>query len=157
MAVKKTSTRVLIAQNRKARHNYNIGDHFEAGIELTGTEVKSLRDGRASMGEAYAIERGGEVFLVNAHISEYKSGGRYNHAPLRERRLLLKKREINKLIGSLRRGGMTMVPLSLYFNKRGLAKISLGIAEGKKKVDKRETIKKRDWDREKHRLLKNNN
>ena len=156
MAVKKTTTRRLVAQNRKARHNYNIGDHFEAGIELTGTEVKSLRDGRASMGEAYAIERGGEVFLVNAHISEYKSGGRYNHAPLRERRLLLKKREINKLIGSLRRGGMTMVPLSLYFNARGRAKVDLALASGKRKYDKRATEKERDWKRDKQRLLRSN-
>lgn len=157
MAAKESDSRKFIAKNRKARHNYHIADTFEAGIALTGTEVKSLRQGRASMGEAYAVERDGEIFLINAHIAEYDAGGRYNHAPLRARKLLLKKREINKLIGNLRRGGMTMVPLSLYFNERGRAKVELALASGKRKYDKRATEKDRDWKRDKARLLRARN
>ncbi len=157
MAAKESDSRKFVAKNRKARHNYHIAERFEAGIALTGTEVKSLRQGRASMGEAYAVERDGEIFLINAHIAEYDAGGRYNHAPLRARKLLLKKREINKLIGSLRRGGMTMVPLSLYFNERGRAKIELALASGKRKYDKRAAEKDRDWKRDKARLLRARN
>ncbi len=157
MAAKDSDSRKFVAKNRKARHNYHIAERFEAGIALTGTEVKSLRQGRASMGEAYAVERDGEIFLINAHIAEYDAGGRYNHAPLRARKLLLKKREINKLIGSLRRGGMTMVPLSLYFNERGRAKIELALASGKRKYDKRAAEKDRDWKRDKARLLRARN
>ena len=157
MAAKDSDSRKFVAKNRKARHNYHIAERFEAGIALTGTEVKSLRQGRASMGEAYAVERDGEIFLINAHIAEYDAGGRYNHAPLRARKLLLKKREINKLIGSLRRGGMTMVPLSLYFNERGRAKIELALASGKRKYDERAAEKDRDWKRDKARLLRARN
>ncbi len=157
MAAKESDSRKFVAKNRKARHNYHIAERFEAGIALTGTEVKSLRQGRASMGEAYAVERDGEIFLINAHIAEYDAGGRYNHAPLRARKLLLKKREINKLIGSLRRGGMTMVPLSLYFNERGRAKIELALATGKRKYDKRAAEKDRDWKRDKARLMRARN
>ncbi len=157
MAAKDKDSRKFVAKNRKARHNYHIADRFEAGIALTGTEVKSLRQGRASMGEAYAVERDGEIFLINAHIAEYDAGGRYNHTPLRARKLLLKKREINKLIGNLRRGGMTLVPLSLYFNERGRAKIELALATGKRKYDKRAAEKDRDWKRNKARLLRARN
>ena len=154
MATAKTDGRKFVAQNRKARHNYHIAERFESGIALTGTEVKSLRQGRASMGEAYAVERGGEVYLLNAHIAEYDAGGRFNHEPTRARKLLLKKREIRKLIGSLRRGGMTLVPLSLYFNERGRAKVEIALASGKRKHDKRATEKERDWQRSKQRLLR---
>jgi SsrA-binding protein len=154
MAARKDDGRKSIAQNRKARHNYHIAERFEAGIALTGTEVKSLRQGRASMGEAYAVERGGEIFLLNAHIAEYDAGGRFNHAPTRARKLLLKKREILKLIGNLRREGMTLVPLSLYFNERGRVKVEIGLASGKRKHDKRAAEKERDWQRNKQRLLR---
>ena len=157
MAARQSDGRKIVAQNRKARYNYHIAERFEAGIALTGTEVKSLRQGRASMGEAYAAERGGEIFLINAHIAEYDAGGRYNHAPTRARKLLLKKREIRKLIGSLRRGGMTLVPLSLYFNARGRAKVELAMATGKRKYDKRASEKERDWKRNKHRLMRDRN
>ena len=157
MAARQGDGRKLVAQNRKARYNYHIAERFEAGIALKGTEVKSLRQGRASMGEAYAVERGGEIFLINAHIAEYDAGGRYNHTPTRARKLLLKKREIRKLIGSLRRGGMTLVPLSLYFNARGRAKIELAVATGKRKYDKRAAEKERDWKRNKQRLLRADN
>ncbi len=154
MATAKIDGRKFVAQNRKARHNYHIAERFESGIALTGTEVKSLRQGRASMGEAYAVERGGEIYLLNAHIAEYDAGGRFNHEPTRARKLLLKKREIRKLIGSLRRGGMTLVPLSLYFNERGRAKVEIALASGKRKHDKRATEKERDWQRSKQRLLR---
>ncbi len=157
MAAEKNDGRKIVAQNRKAWHNYHIAERFEAGIALTGTEVKSLRQGRASMGEAYAVERGGEIYLINAHIAEYDAGGRFNHAPTRARKLLLKKREIRKLIGSLRRGGMTLVPLSLYFNERGRAKVEIALASGKRKYDKRQAEKERDWKRNKQRLMRAEN
>ena len=157
MAARKSDGRKMVSQNRKARHNYHIADRFEAGIALTGTEVKSLRQGRASMGEAYAMERGGEIFLINAHIAEYDAGGRFNHVPTRARKLLLKKREIRKLIGNLRRGGMTLVPLSLYFNERGRAKVEIAMATGKRKYDKRASEKERDWKRNKQRLMRADN
>ena len=144
----------LVAQNRKARHNYFIDETIEAGIMLTGTEVKSLRDGRANIGDAYAAVKGGEIFLMNAHISEYSGGNINNHAPLRPRKLLLHKREIVRLIGALQRDGMTLVPLSLYFNARGIAKASLGLAKGKRQYDKRATIKEREWKRDKARMMK---
>lgn len=156
MAAQKNDGRKLVAQNRKARHNYHIAERFEAGIALTGTEVKSLRQGRASMGEAYAVERGGEIYLINAHIAEYDAGGRFNHAPTRDRKLLLKKREIRKLIGNLRRGGVTLIPLSLYFNERGRAKVQIALASGKRKYDKRQAEKERDWKRNKQRLMRAN-
>ena len=144
----------LVAQNRKARHNYFIEETIEAGIMLTGTEVKSLRGGRANIGDAYASVKGGEIFLMNAHISEYPGGNINNHAPLRPRKLLLHKREIVRLIGALQRDGMTLVPLSLYFNARGIAKASLGLAKGKRQYDKRATVKEREWKRDKARMMK---
>ena len=157
MAAQKSNGRKLVAQNRKARYNYHIAERFEAGIALTGTEVKSLRQGRASMGEAYAVERGGEIFLINAHIAEYGAGGCFNHAPTRARKLLLKKREISKLIGNIKRSGMSLIPLSLYFNERGRAKVEIALASGKRKFDKRQTEKERDWKRSKQRLLRADN
>src|SRR6516164_9595733 len=144
----------VVAQNRKARFNYEIGETFEAGIALTGTEVKSLRQGKATITESYADSRGGEVWLVNGNIPESLQGGRFNHAPKRTRKLLLHRRQINKLIGAVEREGMTLVPLKLYFNDKGRAKVELALARGKKLHDKRETEKKRDWAREKGRLLR---
>ena len=144
----------MVAQNRKARHHYFIEDSIEAGLVLTGTEVKSLRAGHATLGDAYAVEKGGEMFLVNAHISEYAGGNMENHEPLRARKLLLHKREIARLIDATQRHGMTVVPLSLYFNGRGVAKVNLGIAKGKRTYDKRATVKEREWKRDKARLMK---
>jgi SsrA-binding protein len=144
----------LVADNRKARFNYAIGETFEAGIALTGSEVKSMRTGKANIGESYASARDGELWLFNSNISEYKQAGRFNHAPKRARKLLLHKRQINKLIGAVEREGMTVVPLKLYFNEKGRAKIEIAIAKGKQLHDKRETEKKRDWGREKARLLR---
>lgn len=146
--------RRLVAQNRKARHEYFIDEVMEAGLVLTGTEVKSLREGRASLGEAFASEESGELWLLNAHIPEYGPANRFNHVPKRARKLLLHRRQVNKLLGQVRREGYTIVPLSIYFNERGRAKCEIGLARGKKAVDKRETIKERDWNREKHRLLR---
>src|SRR6201997_570562 len=154
MAAKPDRKLKVIADNRKARFNYEIGEVFEAGIALTGTEVKSLRQGKASIGESYADARGGELWLVNANIAEYLQGGRFNHAPKRARRLLLHRRQINKLAGAVEREGMTLVPLKLYFNEKGRAKIELALARGKKLHDKRETEKKRSWERERGRLLR---
>jgi len=148
------AARRLVAQNRKARHNYFIDDTVEAGLVLTGTEVKSLRAGRASLNEAFAQEQGGEFFLLNAHIPEYAPANRFNHQPTRARKLLLHRREMGRLMGQVRREGYTLVPLSLYFNDRGIAKCQLGLARGKRQVDKRETIKARDWGRERQRLLR---
>ncbi|MFO1057781.1 MAG: SsrA-binding protein SmpB [Dongiaceae bacterium] len=145
----------LAAQNRKARHDYFIEDTFEAGVMLLGTEVKALRQGRASIGEAFAGEQGGELFLFNAYIPEYEAANRDNHPPRRPRKLLLRRREVDKLIGSVRREGMTVVPLSIYFNERGIAKVQLGLAKGKRKVDKRESEKEREWGRNKARLMRN--
>ena len=147
----------MVAQNRKAWHNYFIEDSIEAGMVLTGTEVKSLRAGHATLGDAYAVEKDGEIFLVNAHISEYAGGNLENHVPLRERKLLLHRREIARLIDATQRRGMTVVPLALYFNARGVAKVNLGIAKGKRQYDKRATIKDRDWKRDKARLMKERN
>jgi SsrA-binding protein len=144
----------VAAKNRKARYNYFIDETIEAGVMLTGTEVKSLREGRANIGEAYASVQGGELFLVNAHISEYSGGNRLNHEPLRPRKLLLRKREIEKLVGAIQRKGVTLVPLEIYFNPRGLAKVRLGVARGKRQYDKRATTKDRDWQRRKGRLLR---
>ena len=144
----------VVAQNRKARFNYEIGETFEAGIALSGTEVKSLRQGKATITESYADSRGGEVWLVNANIPEYLQGGRFNHAPKRIRKLLLHRRQINKLIGAVEREGMTLVPLKLYFNDKGRAKVELALARGKKLHDKRETERKRSWERERGRLLR---
>ncbi len=144
----------IAAQNRKARRNYFIEETLEAGIALLGTEVKSLRQGHGSLTDAYAADRGGELYLFNVHIPEYRHGNRQNHAPRRPRKLLLHKRELNRLLGSIRRDGMTAVPLSIYFNERGLAKVELGLAKGKRKYDKRAAEKERDWRREKARLLR---
>ena len=154
MAAKSDRKLNVVADNRKARFNYEIGETFEAGIALTGTEVKSLRQGRATIGESYADTRGGELWLVNSNIPEYLQGGRYNHAPKRPRKLLLHKRQIHKLAGAVDREGMTLVPLKLYFNEKGRAKVELGLGRGKKLHDKRETEKNRDWNRDKARNLK---
>jgi SsrA-binding protein len=153
MAEKKTSFKV-VADNRKARFNYEIGETIEAGIALTGSEVKSLRAGKATIAESYADARAGEIWLVNANIPEYQQAGRFNHAPKRPRKLLLHKRQIGKLSGAVEREGMTIVPLKLYFNDKGRAKVELAIARGKKLHDKRETERKRSWDRERGRLLR---
>ena len=144
----------LIAENRKARFNYSIEETLEAGLMLTGSEVKSLRAGKANIGDAYASDENGELYLINAHIAEYAQAGRANHDPLRHRKLLLHRRELDKLRGAIQREGMTVVPLRLYFNARGIAKVQLGIAKGKKLHDKRETEKKRDWERQKGRLMR---
>lgn len=144
----------VVADNRKARFAYEIGETFEAGLVLTGSEVKSLRAGRATIAEAYADARGGEIWLVNANIPEYLQAARFNHTPKRPRKLLLHQRQINKLIGAVERDGMTIVPLRLYFNPRGRAKIEIALGRGKKLHDKRETQKKRSWDRERSRLLR---
>ena len=154
MATKSERPQKIIADNRKARFNYEIGEVFEAGIALTGTEVKSLRVGKATIAESYAGARDGELWLYNANIPEYLQASRFNHAPKRPRRLLLHKRQIDKLIGAIEREGMTLVPLKLYFNPKGRAKIELALARGKKLHDKRETEKKRDWDRERGRLMR---
>ena len=143
-----------VAENRRARYEYFIDDTVEAGIALTGTEVKSLRFGQGSIVESYAEVQDGQVWLVNANIPEFSHGNRFNHEPKRPRKLLLHEREINKLYGAVARGGMTLVPLSIYFNGRGRAKVELALAKGKKAHDKRETIKERDWKREAARLLR---
>jgi len=142
------------AVNRRARFNYEIGQIFEAGIALAGTEVKSLREGRSSIADAYAGERNGELWLYNAYIPEYLQANRFNHETRRPRKLLLHKREIGRLMGAVDREGMTVVPLRIYFNDRGRAKVELAVARGKKLHDKRETSKKRDWGREKARLMR---
>ena len=145
----------LVAENRKARFNYAIEDTLEAGLVLTGSEVKSLRAGKANIAEAYATNEGGSaLYLINAHIAEYAQSGRANHEPTRPRKLLLHKRELDRLMGAIQRQGMTVVPLKLYFNSRGIAKVQLGLAKGKKLHDKRESEKKRDWDRHKGRLMR---
>jgi SsrA-binding protein len=150
----KKSEHRIVAQNRKARHNYFIDETIEAGIELVGTEVKSLRQGKGSLVDAYAGEEDGELWMFNAYIPEYSSGGYTNHEPRRPRKLLLHRREIERLIGQIREKGVTLIPLSIYFNKRGIAKVDLGLARGKKQYDKRETEKKRDWQRQKERLIR---
>ena len=144
----------VVAENRKARFSYEVLDTVEAGLVLTGTEVKSLRTGHANIQESYASVEGGEAWLINSHIPEYLQGNRNNHEPRRRRKLLLSKREIARMAAAIEREGMTMVPLKMYFNDRGRAKLLLAIARGKKLHDKRETEKKRDWNREKARLMK---
>jgi len=144
----------VVAENRRARFDYFVDERFEAGIELTGTEVKSLRHGEGSIAESYAAVEGEEVWLINSHIPEYSHGNRLNHQPKRQRKLLLKSREISKLQGAVARQGLTLVPLSIYFNSRGRAKVELALARGKKVHDKRETVKERDWKREQQRLLR---
>lgn len=144
----------VVAENRRARFDYFVDDRVEAGIALTGTEVKSLRHGEGSIAESYATVEGEEVWLINSHIPEYSHGNRLNHQPRRARKLLLKGREISKLQGAVARQGLTLVPLSLYFNSRGRAKVELALARGKKVHDKRDTVKERDWKREQARLLR---
>lgn len=144
----------IVADNRRARFDYALDELFEAGIALTGTEVKSLRFGEGNIGDSYAEVKDGEVWLVNSHIPEFSHGNRFNHEPRRPRKLLLSGREIRKLHGAVAREGMTLVPLTIYFNSRGRAKVELALAKGKKAHDKRETIKERDWKREAARIMK---
>ena len=151
------AARKLVAQNRKAFHDYAIDERVEAGLMLTGTEVKSLREGRATITEAHAGDMGGEMYLLNAYIPEFHGGNRFNHEPRRPRKLLLRRREADRLQGAVRRDGMTLVPLALYFTARGWAKVEIGLAKGKKAHDKREAIKERDWQREKQRVIRDAN
>ena len=146
-----------IAENRKSRYNYEIKEKIQAGIILTGTEVKSLRLGKASISESYASETNGKLFLINSNIPMYEAANNFNHEPTRQRELLVSKKERNKLLGLIKKEGVTLVPLYLYFNEKGFAKLDIGIAKGKKKEDKRESIKLRDWNRQKSRILKENN
>jgi SsrA-binding protein len=144
----------VVAENRRAKFDYSIAEVFEAGIALTGTEVKSLRFGEGTIGDSYAEVKGNEVWLVNSHIPEFSHGNRNNHEPRRLRKLLLSQREIRKLYGAVAREGMTLVPLSVYFNNRGRAKVELALAKGKKAPDKREATKEREWKRDQARLMK---
>ena len=144
----------VVADNRKARFNYEIGETYEVGIALTGSEVKSLRAGKAAIAESYADARGGEIWLINSNIPEYLQAHRFNHSPKRPRKLLLHARQINKLAGAVERDGMTIVPLKLYFNEKGRAKLEIALARGKKVYDKRQTEKKRSWERERGRLMR---
>jgi SsrA-binding protein len=160
MAVKKKKkselNNGLIADNRKARYDYEILDTIEAGIVLFGTEVKSLRTGKAQITESYASPEGGELWLINAYIPEYVQANRFNHKEKRNRKLLVSKKELARLSQAVERSGNTIVPLKFYFNDRGIAKVLLGLAKGKKNYDKREVEKKRDWNREKSRIMKSN-
>ena len=144
----------VVAENRRGRFDYAIEDRYEAGIALQGTEVKALRAGEASIAESYAEIRGGEAFLVNANIPEFSHGNRNNHEPKRPRKLLLSMREIGRLTGAVERKGMTLVPLSVYFNAQGRAKVELALGKGRKDADKREYIKDRDWKRQKAQLMR---
>jgi len=152
---KADTDRKVVAQNRRARFDYFIEDTVEAGIMLVGTEVKSLRSGKASILESYAGDQNGELFLVNAYIPEYGQAGQFfQHEPKRPRKLLVRKRELVRMLSAIQREGMTLIPMSIYFNDRGKAKVELGIAKGKKKGDKREAEKERDWQRDKARLMR---
>ena len=153
MAPKRESGK-LVAENRRARYNYEIEDTIEAGIILTGSEVKSLRVGKANIAESYASNEDGELYLINAHIDEYPGAARFGHEPTRHRKLLLHRKEMARLLEAVQRQGMALVPLRLYFNARGIAKLLLGLGRGKKIHDKRETEKKRDWERQKSRLMR---
>jgi len=153
MNIKTKTGLKIISHNRKARFNYFFENFYEAGIVLTGSEIKSLRDGKANISEAYAFDNKGEIYLVNSHIPLYKESSYNNHDPRRNRKLLLNKREINKLIGNINREGLTLIPTKLYF-KKGKAKIEIAVAKGKKLYDKRLTKKKRDWNREKAKYFK---
>jgi SsrA-binding protein len=144
----------IVAENRKARFNYEIIDTYEAGLVLTGTEVKSLREGKANIAESYATDEGGEMWLINSYLPEYLQANRFNHEPRRRRKLLLTKRESTRLAGAVNREGMTLIPLKIYFNAQGRAKLELALGKGKKLHDKRESEKERDWNRQKSRLLK---
>jgi len=156
MKRKKVSGQKIICLNRKASFNYFFYELLEAGMALKGSEVKSLRDGKASIADSYAVDRNGEIFLINSHIPLYKQSSYNNHDPKEERKLLLNKKEINQLIGRINQEGMTIVPTKLYFSK-GKAKVQLAVAKGKKLYDKRQVKKKRDWDREKARIFSKNN
>lgn len=146
---------IVVAQNRRARFDYFIDETIEAGLILTGTEVKSLRSGKASIGESYATDNHGELFLINAFIPEYERAHKsLNHEARRPRKLLIGRRDLGRLVGAIQRKGVTLIPLSIYFNARGIAKLELGIATGKKLHDKRQTSKDRDWGREKARLMR---
>jgi SsrA-binding protein len=154
MAKKKDDGFKLIADNRKARYAYAIGETLEAGIMLVGSEVKSLRSGKTTIGESYAHAKDGELWLVNSYIPEYTQASRFNHEPKRTRKLLVHKSQANKLMAAIQREGMTLIPLKLYFNAKGIAKLELGVAKGKKLHDKREDEKQRDWQRDKARLMR---
>ena len=151
---KNQPARKIVSENRKARYSYDILDTFEAGIMLSGSEVKSLRQGKSNIAESYATDQGGEIYIINAYIPGYAEANRFNHEERRPRKLLLHKREIAKLIIAVQREGMTLVPLKLYFNDRGRAKMELALAKGRKLHDKREAEKSRDWDRQKARVLR---
>jgi SsrA-binding protein len=146
----------VVAENRKARFNYEIIDTYEAGLMLMGTEVKALREGKANIAESYASDEGGEIWLINSYLPEYLQANRFNHEPRRRRKLLLSAREIGRLRTGINREGMTLIPLKIYFNERGRAKLELALAKGKKLHDKRQSEKERDWNRQKSRLLKEN-
>lgn len=158
MAKKENTTHYInhgvVAENRKARFEYEILETVEAGMVLTGTEVKSLRRGRANIAESYAGEKDGEIWVFGSHIGEWEGGNRMNHEPLRNRKLLLHEKQVKKLLGFTRIKGMTLVPLKVYFNDKGIAKMLLGVAKGRKEYEKREVIKEREWSREQQRLLK---
>ncbi|MCH8858423.1 MAG: SsrA-binding protein SmpB [Proteobacteria bacterium] len=154
MAKKAAPERRVVADNRKARYTYAIESTLEAGLVLTGSEVKSLRAGKAAIAESYAQAKDGEIFLINAYIPEYKMASRFNHEPRRPRKLLVRKTEMRRLAASVQREGMTLVPLKIYFNSKGMAKIELGVARGKKLHDKRQSEKARDWARDKARLMR---
>ncbi|WP_185983081.1 SsrA-binding protein SmpB [Aureimonas mangrovi] len=154
MAKAKKDKSNVAAENRKARFNYEIVDTLEAGLVLTGTEVKSLREGRATIAESYATEEGGEIWLINSFVPEYLQANRFNHEPKRRRKILVHAAQRNRLAGAVQRDGMTLVPLKIYFNERGRAKLELAVARGKNAPDKRETLKERDWNRQKQRLMK---
>jgi SsrA-binding protein len=144
----------IISENRKARYNYSVEDVIEVGVMLTGTEVKALREGKGNISESYANVENDELWLINSNILEYSKGNRFNHNPTRLRKLLASRREINKCQGLVAREGMSLIPLKLYFNHKGYVKLTLGLCKGKQNHDKRETEKKRDWDRQKNRLMK---
>ena len=153
MTKKTNSGLKIICLNRKASFNYFFEDLYEAGLILKGSEIKSVRNGKVNIAESYVIERDGELFLVNSHISSYKQASYANHNPIQERKLLLNKKEINRVIGKMQREGFTIIPTKMYF-KKGKAKIEIAVAKGKKKFDKRQTIKRRDWDRAKARYFR---
>jgi SsrA-binding protein len=154
VAKKADPEKKVVADNRKARFSYSIEDTLEAGIQLLGSEVKSLRAGKATIAESYAQAKDGEIVLINSYIPEYTQASRFNHEPRRPRKLLVHKREVHKLSVAVLREGMTLIPLRLYFTPKGIAKLELGLAKGKKLHDKRETEKKRDWQRDKARLMR---
>ncbi|MEP2979535.1 MAG: SsrA-binding protein SmpB [Lentilitoribacter sp.] len=157
MAAKKKKSdpnKKIVAENRKARYNYELIEVLEAGLMLTGTEVKSLREGKANIAESYASFEEGEIWLINSYVPEYLQGNRFNHEPRRKRKLLLKAREVKRFSDAIDRDGMTLVPLKIYFNDRGRAKIEIALGKGKKLHDKRQAEKTRDWNRQKAKLLK---